>query len=382
LNTKVTTQETEDVVSNKHTLVLFRYQLSNKTDSLTPLYTQFRYMNTQIHLKLELFKNGVLVDTKSGLGNVNMRRSLIDVADATSKYILQGSIDEFDHLLVENAGQDQPDWTTDKHAGTTKKKAASSLESKPTKLTSAWKLRFMFFDNAILCVKDSERDNKFREMKKQWESSDPLRASKAREVRDAYLKLVEGGHVKPYYVKSPCGRYIKPWTILNDQGKIIENTLKRGLLDKIDLRVHKSIADITLEHEKDFNLLEGVFGDGSGPKVLSDKENEEISRKRESTKEEHSKVIGRIQEYKAMMCDRSKRINEKGTKIWDHITELSDLYNKEDAVSREEYRLQVTKRVDDEAARRVQESAEQLRDQSSKALQAEDTQARRSAKKK
>lgn len=77
-------QEIEDVITNRHTLVLFRYLVNNKSEQVMPLFAQLRYMNSQIHLKLELFKNGVIVQEIFGTGSVNLRRSLIEAPDANA----------------------------------------------------------------------------------------------------------------------------------------------------------------------------------------------------------------------------------------------------------------------------------------------------------
>ncbi|KAJ3104288.1 hypothetical protein HDU97_009364 [Phlyctochytrium planicorne] len=61
-----------------------------------------------------------------------------------------------------------------------------------------WKLRLISPDSASLLVsRDTEKEDRHKAIKDSWEASHPGRAAKAREAREAYIKQMESGAIKP-----------------------------------------------------------------------------------------------------------------------------------------------------------------------------------------
>ena len=267
-------------------------------------------------------------------------------------------VDEFDHLLVESATLDQPGWPVsvekaDISTKGAKRKSMTSLVKAP----SAWKLRLVTMDPQLLIlVKDTEKEDRFRKIKKKWEEEEPGRAAKAKEARDAYLKQVEAGQVKPVYVKLPGGQFIKPYTIFDEHGQVVKNTLKKSNLDKYDLRKVTNLNDVGLQPDQDYILFNGIIPVGKGPVVLTDEEQEQRRKTREELLKETDKLMERIQAFRDNMADRSKRMNEYYQSKWDSILKLQETYKEEDSLARETYRKNLMKKLEQDAARKAEEA--------------------------
>ncbi|KAJ3394585.1 hypothetical protein HDU84_007759 [Entophlyctis sp. JEL0112] len=73
-------------------------------------------------------------------------------------------------------------------------------------LDPIWKLRIVSTDAATLAiVKDTEKEDRYKMIKDSWEANQTGRCAKAREARDAYLKQVEAGSVKPVAILLTAG---------------------------------------------------------------------------------------------------------------------------------------------------------------------------------
>jgi hypothetical protein len=267
-------------------------------------------------------------------------------------------VDEFDHLLVESATLDQPGWPIaaekiDMGPKGGRRKSISNLVKPP----SAWRLRLVTVDPQLLVLaKDTEKDERFKKIKKKWEEEESGRAAKAKEARDAYLKQAENGQVKPVYVKLPTGQFVKPYTNFDERGEVVKNTLKKSNLDKFDLRKVSNLNDVGLQPDQDYILFKGLIPVGRGPVVLTDEEQEQRRKTREEMLKETDKLMERIQAFRDNMADRSKRMNEHYQSKWDAISKLQETYKEEDHEMRENYRKIVAKRLEAEALRKAEEA--------------------------
>ncbi|KAJ3193292.1 hypothetical protein HK101_005088 [Irineochytrium annulatum] len=193
------------------------------------------------------------------------------------KYVLQGSVEQIELTRIQSAGTKDP---TDpsgarpaSRAGTggasgpkatnsAKKKksgagsvAGSTTAASPSVADAAspaaaqapsgspvsdpltWKLRLISTDAASLIVaRDTEKEDRYKAIKDGWEAAQPGRAAKAKEAREAYLKQVEAGMIKPMVIMAAppivtpialaatpppvkgTDLLFKPWTIIKDNG--------------------------------------------------------------------------------------------------------------------------------------------------------------------
>lgn len=93
-----------------------------------------------------------------------------------------------------------------------------ATEDKPaaTGNEPAWHLRIISTDTASLAVaRDTEKEDRHRAIKDSWEAAQPGRAARARESREAYLRQVESGTIRPIVITGIGGKNVpyKPWTI-------------------------------------------------------------------------------------------------------------------------------------------------------------------------
>ncbi|KAJ1560371.1 hypothetical protein HK405_007341, partial [Cladochytrium tenue] len=111
---------------------------------------------------------------------------------------------------------------------------------------ASWRLRVFLSDPSVLTIaKDTEKEDRYKMIKDSWEATQPGRAARAREAREAYLKQLESGAVKPVaFLVPPAAESInstertamrklakgepvvvrasdlvcKPWTIIKEDG--------------------------------------------------------------------------------------------------------------------------------------------------------------------
>lgn len=73
-----------------------------------------------------------------------------------------------------------------------------------------YNLRLVSLGNAVISLsKDTEREDRLKQVKEAWEVKQPGRSARARELREAFLKQIAAGQVKPPYVSGyPLGSIV------------------------------------------------------------------------------------------------------------------------------------------------------------------------------
>ncbi|KAI8609212.1 LD-carboxypeptidase-domain-containing protein [Chytriomyces sp. MP71] len=143
---------------------------------------------------------------------------------AKHRYVLQATVYQLENMKPNSTGLSAPNTADAKGASTrsnsksvtpasattkSKKKSAGASSPAPgtvvidpvapsSAVDLAWKLRIISTDTAsLIVVKDTEKEDRYKMIKDSWEASQQGRAARAREAREAYLKQVEAGSIKP-----------------------------------------------------------------------------------------------------------------------------------------------------------------------------------------
>lgn len=99
----------------------------------------------------------------------------------------------------------------------------------PTGSEPVWKLRVITTDTSnVVVAKDTEKEDRFRAFKESWETMQPGRSVRARDAREAYIKLIESGGIKPHVFGISGKEVCKAWSIVDGAPeKILESTPSR-----------------------------------------------------------------------------------------------------------------------------------------------------------
>ena len=95
--------------------------------------------------------------------------------------------------------------------------AASNPQSAQAELSDfTWHARYISSDgSSLVIVKDTEKEDKYKTVKDNWEIVAPGRAAKAKDLRDQYSKLLELG-LNPLTITHQ-DKTLKPWTIFKGE---------------------------------------------------------------------------------------------------------------------------------------------------------------------
>jgi hypothetical protein len=223
-------------------------------------------------ISLTLFDNDVEIASARGKGCATIRSVFMHLVEETKavdkkaaqtapipppkhKYVLQAKIETSVEKFV--ASQE----TRPNSRGPKPTSAKSKLKNgTPGKLgttpqeDSKWKLRLVSTEpGAFQVAKDTEKEDHFRSIKESWETNSPGRLQSAREVREAYSKVMESGQISPIII-SLDNINIKPWTVVKENApRIILNSekVKRVMESNLEIKAAGSMADVKGETKVD-----------------------------------------------------------------------------------------------------------------------------------
>ncbi|KAI9014739.1 hypothetical protein BC832DRAFT_618467 [Gaertneriomyces semiglobifer] len=348
------------------------------------------------------------------------------------RYIVQGSVERVDLIKLlasampaptssggsinaaTNAGEDvnRPSSRGVKAPPTAsaKKKRSSATASSSTSVTTTatpaavvedkapttgnepmWRLRIISTDTASLTVtRDTEKEDRHRAIKDAWEAAQPGRAAKAREAREAYLKQMEAGAVKPI-VFTASGEpahpgtnmaeepVYKPWVIMGraeakrmGSSEALEDVrvgYDTAPLSEATSRVHlpnssrssptapgSRVGSANTQSRRTLTTTQGIT---ITPHVLTPDELAQMEQDRLTLHSMHESFYKSLLEQRAK--DREKRQVHKALYIqkFEDYQKRIDQWRTEDLARREAYRQKVIKDFEDakEKARLAIEAA-------------------------
>ncbi|KAJ1543642.1 hypothetical protein HK096_008315, partial [Nowakowskiella sp. JEL0078] len=213
-----------------------------------------------------------------------------------------------------------------------------------------WRLRIYTTEIApLIMFKDTEKEDRLKAIKDSWEIAQPGRAVRARENREAYIKMCESLVTKPMSWK--LGKVeVRPWSIF---GRDIDpHALDWGLMKYCEgLTFSDSLTD---------------FGNENMPKVLNAEEISARNLVRDKMQMEHDLFHGIVKKVRSQ--DRDYRVSCKAI-FGEHLDEKFKEVEKireEDMLRRELYRQKILKDIEEatlkklaaEAVRAVELAAE------------------------
>ena len=197
--------------------------------------------------------------------------------------------------LTSSAKKKKPIPTTTPTTGQPTTPVSTTAPTGPAEPECVWHLRFVSTDTASLAVaKDTEKEDRLKLIKDSWEANAPGRMARARELRETYLRSMEGGTIKPVTIDVGSSTTLKPWTILKtgstkvtitaekekeDRQKRTGSIVNGGLADTglgEFKEIPKSISVFFLKAVPDIPLLP------TPPHVVSQQESEQMLQHRKS----------------------------------------------------------------------------------------------------
>lgn len=255
-HSKMTVQDfNEPYIPNKHN-VLFRSVLKVKDAPIDNLSIQTTFTQSNVWLQLTLYDNDIEVFTQKGKGTVTLNGALLYLAEEPipvklskddkksvapvvapvtlpkHKYILEAYIlpSEVDKLsaaantrpasrgkLLTSAGKKKSKVSS---AGTGPNQVLVSIPLVPSPVAPdaefSWHLRLISTDSAsIILTKDTEKDDRYRAIKENWETSSPGRMARAREQREQFVKQLDSGSLRPLRVEHR-DTILKSWSLVKE----------------------------------------------------------------------------------------------------------------------------------------------------------------------
>ncbi|EPZ32601.1 hypothetical protein O9G_004553 [Rozella allomycis CSF55] len=202
----------EIYIPNKHHTITKQFlKLKEICDCQASIFVGF---SQQVEMKLSLIKNGNILKSFSGRGFIyiplitlwNEQDNLNDDSRSKISLLLTGNENDMIHhvLIPFNSSYQAPDFIS----LVNKKKNTSGLSADPKKKAKdkptgnesqssneqssdlpCLKIKIFYPENiSISMTKDTETEDKYKQLKSSWESAQPGRALKAKEARESYLK--------------------------------------------------------------------------------------------------------------------------------------------------------------------------------------------------
>lgn len=284
----------EDFVPNKH-FILYRSLVKVKEGSiLTSIQTLFSIPS--VWIKMTLFHNDIEMCSVKGKGQATITNVMLHVSDepqaskqakddkkgvqlqtSTSqrhKYILQATISPTEFAKLSNLVASGARLTTRlgkvQSAGK-RKKVSTIAATSPMKdgfkggkpigdgavpennilnissygsiqsinynidLDMSCDIRFISAENSsIIFVKDTEKEDRYKQIKDSWEAANPGRLAKARELREVFVRAIENNAIIPPIIDPELN--IKLWTITKDRHPIARVFFDKKLNEGSDFK--------------------------------------------------------------------------------------------------------------------------------------------------
>ncbi|TPX33926.1 hypothetical protein SmJEL517_g03360 [Synchytrium microbalum] len=228
--TKFVTQDFEEQLIPNRQNVLFRYLVKLKDTPEMRIGCQLSCTNAALPIRLQILNNGLEMVSVGGMSAATVLNFVVaDDSTTKNRYIIQGSVDVLGLLkqgrdLVSAVGDVRPQSgggvanASSKTPGSGKSSAAKkrttstmddaasvvSTTAAPTapvatttETPDLWKLRiFLTEPGSAITSKDTEREDRQKAIKDAWEAAQPGRSTRAKELREGYLKQ-QDGNIRP-----------------------------------------------------------------------------------------------------------------------------------------------------------------------------------------